>query len=179
MTTLHRVTALLLLAAGVACGVHGPADAPDVATFRATAGEIDAAAAGYDAAAAGVADREACLEVHAGYRGDVGPMIDRMRAMADEMDARMSATCDDARHADMACAADAMRAELDRHGAAACPSEHDMAANAAEAAGHVAAMRAWAEHQRVRAGELDGTMGGGMMGGGGMHGSSTFTCPVE
>jgi hypothetical protein len=44
-------------------------------------------------------------------------------------------------------------------------------------------MRDWAEHQRVRAGEMDGTMSGmGGMGGGGMGGmgpGSTFTCPTQ
>jgi hypothetical protein len=39
-------------------------------------------------------------------------------------------------------------------------------------------MRDWAEHQRVRAGEMDGMMDGmGGMGGGGMGpGPTTFTC---
>jgi len=168
--------AACLVAAAAACGSEGGTEATQVAAFRAAADGIDAAATAYGRAAATIPDPDACLSMHAGYDADVRPMIERMRELSGWMDDHM-ASMGHAGHADLACGADAMAAELDRHAAAACASATDLAADAAEAAAHAAAMHDWAEHQRVRAGELDGMMaGGGMMGGGTGGGATTFAC---
>ena len=56
--------------------------------------------------------------------------------------------------ADMQCGADAMLWELERHASSACVSASDMAPNRTEAAGHVQAMGAWSDHQRVRSEQM-------------------------
>jgi hypothetical protein len=179
-TLLPRILAACLVAAAAACGSEGPTDAEQVATFRATADRIDTSATAYGSGAGTMADQAGCLSMHAGYDADVRPMVERMRDMSGSMDEHM-ASMGGAGHADMACGAAAMMAELDRHAAAACASA-TMPANAAEAAAHAGTMHDWAAHQRARADEMGGMMngGGGMMGGGGTMGGGdpTFTCPT-
>lgn len=170
------ILAAAIVGAVAACGgagEDGGADGARLAAFRAGVERVDAAAAAYGSSAANAADAGACLALHHGYDADVRPVVDHLREMAGWMDERVAARCDPA-HADVSCGADAMCAELDRHASAACAAA-DMGANAAEAAAHAAAMHDWAEHQRTRAGELEGAMAGR-----GAHhmgdGPGTFTC---
>lgn len=163
------VVAVSLAGCGSSNEGIGPAE---VQAFSGLSQDISAAAAAYATTAAGTPDVPACHAAHTDYRGEVGPMLDRMRAMSGDMDLEME-RMGHAGSADMTCGADAMRAELAAHDAAACASA-DMAENHAEAARHAVEMEAWAEHQRERAEEMGGMMGMGGMGMGG--GSAATTC---
>lgn len=161
----RALLAPLLAAALAACGADTAQDG-GIRDFRETAQAIGAAATSYQADAAGLADLADCTGTHHGYDAEVRPMLEHMREVAAAMDAHMAEMGGHA-HADMACLAQAMLDELDRHAGAACASPDDMGPNAAEAGAHAQLMHGWAEHQGVRADEMDAMMGGM---GGGMHG---------
>jgi hypothetical protein len=154
-------------------GSSGPAVTSGmVAGFHSGVEEISAAVSGYGAAAAGMTDVAACRTDQMGYDGVVRPMVKQMHAIAGPMDESMASMGGAAGSGDMQCGADAMLWELDRHGSLACASTGDMAPNRSEAARHVQAMTAWADHQRVRSEQMGSMMGmGGMPGGG-----TTATC---
>lgn len=174
------LTAGVLAAAVVvtACGsdTHGVSQA-DVQAYAALSQQISSAASGYGAAANATIDVSGCQSTHAAYDAQVRPMVGRMGAMSGGMDEQMGMMGHTA-DADMSCGADAIVAELDHHDAVACTSTV-MSANHTEATRHATAMTTWADHQRARADEMGGMMGGGgTMGGGGMMdpGSATSTC---
>lgn len=154
----RRILVPALVAALAACSSERMQD-PGVAEFRVTAQEVGSAAAGYQAAAAGLPDAGACTAMHAAYDDHVRPLVDRMRTMAGAMDAHMTAMGSHD-HADMGCVAAAMREELDRHAAAACASHADMGPNVAEIDAHAGAMRTWAGHEDARCDELSSMMDG-------------------
>jgi hypothetical protein len=162
--------AFLLLALTAACGgtTSGVAST-EVETFNAAAQGVSTAAASYGAQAAAMTSAATCNGAQTAYDSQVRPMIDQMRTMGPAMDGTMGSMGHRA-DADMECAANAMMAELDRHGAVACASVTDMTPNKAEAQQHVATMTQWANHQMARSNEMGSMMGMGMggMGGGGM-----------
>lgn len=181
-----RADAAVLLMGAFVAGCGGSMSGggtSDVSTFAGTAGQIAGAASSYATTAGATADVPSCQSAHAAYDAQVRPMVDRMRSMGGAMDDRM-ASMGHPEEADMMCGVDAMSAELAHHDAAACASVDGMPANHAESARHAAAMEAWADHERIRADDLDGMMGmmDGMGGGGGRstpachrNGDGTFT----
>jgi hypothetical protein len=181
----QALLAIPLLAAAACGGGTGSAVATngDVQQLNTLSQQLVAAEGSYGAAAGAMTDMTSCAGAEAGYHGQARPMIDEMQAMGPGMDQRMSGMGHPG-DADLACAADAMMTELDRHHGVACVSADDMAANMAEASHHVAAMTQWADHQLARThamGAMSG-MGMGGMGGGGMgtghcvrNGDGTFT----
>jgi hypothetical protein len=132
--------------------------------------DVGAAVTAYGAAAAGMTDVPSCTTAESAYDAKVRPMVQQMSALAVDMDGMMSSLGQPAQ-ADMACASDAMLAELDHHRAIACGAE--VSADLAEAARHVQAMTSWADHQRIRSEAM-----GSMMNVGGMtsSGGTTGTC---
>lgn len=160
-----------LAACGGSDGSSGPASAAEVRDFSASARAISSAATAHGTTAAAMTDRDACTSEESAYDARVRPILDHMASRSEAMDEQMSSMGRSA-DADMTCATDALRAELDLHASIACASRTDMGPNRTEAARHVQAMTEWAEHQRVRSEEL-----GSMMGVGGMSGSgATGTC---
>jgi hypothetical protein len=158
--TMAALAAGTLAAAG--CGsTSAGASQGDAQAYGALAVQISSTAAAYGAAAAATVDPVDCASAHASYDGQVHPLVDRMRSLSGPMDQQMGMMGHGA-DADMSCGADAMEAELAGHDAVACATTV-MDANHAEAARHVAAMAGWADHQRVRADEEVGLMGGGGM----------------
>ncbi|HET8541304.1 MAG TPA: hypothetical protein VFL83_15620 [Anaeromyxobacter sp.] len=177
---MRRPVVTAALAAALAACTGEPMRDPGIAAFRENAVAIGDAAAAYHSGAATMADADACASARAAYDADVRPMVERAREMAVAMDAHM-AEMGRAGHADMACAAQAMMDELDRHAGAACASQGDMAPNVAEVGAHAGAMSGWAEHERARCDELGAMMGGGGMGGMGggmMDPGTTRSCPA-
>lgn len=182
---LKALLAVPLLAAAACGGGSGSsgATAADVRQLNTLSQQVLGAEGSYGAAAGAMTDMMSCQSAQSGYDGQVRPMVDEMQAMGPAMDQQMSGMGHPA-DADLACAADAMMAELDHHQSAACASASDMPANMAEAADHVAAMTGWADHQLARSHDMGSMSGMGMggMGGGGMttghcvrNGDGTFT----
>ena len=163
---------LALPLALAACGA-GPGVGPsDVQAFDGTAQTISATATSYGTQAAGMTSTTQCTGVQGAYDAQVRPMVSQMQGMGIAMDGQMGAMGRMA-DGDMECTANAMMAELDRHGAAACGSTTGVAADVAEAQRHVAAMTRWAAHEQDRAQEMGSMMGmSGMMGGSGRMGGS-------
>jgi hypothetical protein len=157
---MRKVLGVMALVTAAACGGMGSSagvdSQSDVQTFAALATEVSSAASSYATAAQATTDVAGCQAVHRAYDDHVRPDVERMQQMSPAMDgtisgmASMMATAND-----VGCASDAMRAELDRHAAAACASA-DMATNHAEAERHAGAMDAWAEHQVARCSEVQG-----------------------
>ncbi len=153
---------VLLAACG---GMSSGLDSGQIQSFSSTALAVSSAATTYGNQAATMTSASTCAADQSAYDGQVRPMVDRMQGLAPAMDGMMGSMSHMA-DGDMACAAAAMMAELDRHGTAACASATDMAPNVAEASQHVAAMNQWAAHQAARAHEMGSMMGmSGMMGG--------------
>jgi hypothetical protein len=149
-----------------ACGgMSSGVDAGQIQAFSSTALAVSSAATTYGNQAATMTSASTCAADQSAYDGQVRPMVARMQGMAPAMDDMMG-SMNHMADGDMACAAAAMMAELDRHGAVACVSTSDMGPNVAEAGQHVAAMTQWADHQAERAHEMGSMMGmSGMMGG--------------
>ncbi len=161
-------SALLALACG---GSTSGITSADVQRFNATAQEVATTAATYGAQAGGMTDAASCSTAQSGYDAQVRPMVGNLQSMGGGMDGEMG-SMHRASDADMACAANAMMAELDRHRSVACASTVDMTPNKAEAQQHVAAMTQWADHEMARSAEMGSMMGMGM---GGMGGAGTTT----
>ncbi len=148
----------------------------DVQAFRADAQVVSSAATTYGTQAATMTSSATCNSAQGAYDDQVRPMIGRMQGMGTSMDGMMG-SMNHMGDGDMECTANAMMAELDRHGGAACASTTDMAPNVAEAQSHVARMTGWATHQMERAQEMGSMMGmSGMMGGAGGTGTATGHC---
>ncbi len=167
-----RRSALYLAAITLACG-GGSGSTSSGATpqqLNALAQDVASAAAGYDTQAAGMANVAACASEESQYDGQVRPEVEQMQAMGPQMDQMMMGSLGHPEDADMACAADAMMAELDHHRSIACSSTSDMAPNVDEAHRHATAMAQWADHEMARTSAMGSMMGGGMGGmpGGGM-----------
>ncbi len=155
--------AILAACGGTSSGV----DAGQIQSFSSTALAVSSAATTYGNQAATMNSASTCAADQSAYDGQVRPMVARMQGVAPAMDDMMGSMSHMA-DGDMACAAAAMMAELDRHGAVACASTSDMGPNVAEAGQHVAAMTQWADHEAARAHEMGSMMGmSGMMGGSG------------
>lgn len=165
-----RHAVLILALAAAACGgTSGSSSGADPRNLNALSQSIVSAAAAYGVQASAMTDATACNGDETGYDGQVRPMVEQMQSMGPQMDQMMSSMGRGA-DADMACAANAMMAELDHHKGMACSSPADMGPNEVEAQRHVGAMTEWADHQMVRShdmGSMEG-MGMGGMGGGGM-----------
>lgn len=165
----RSILRLSLVATLMACGSShmGGAGSADAQAFDAAAQSVSSAAIAYRESTATMPDAAACRAAETAYQAQVRPAVQRMHESAGTMDDRMSSMMGQAGSSDMACATDAMTAELDRHHGVACASASDMLPNQAEADRHARWMIAWADHQRARAGQvISGSMqGGGMMGG--------------
>jgi hypothetical protein len=167
-----RRSGLLLALVALACG-GGSSSSTSAGTpqqLNALAQNVASAASAYDTQAAGMANAAACATDEVQYDGQVRPDVVQMQAMGPHMDQMMMDSLGDAADADMACAADAMMAELDHHRSMACASAADMAPNMDEAHRHATAMAQWADHEMARTSAMGSMMGGGMGGmpGGGM-----------
>jgi hypothetical protein len=102
-------------------------------------------------------------------------MVDRMKQLCGGLDDHMKSLGRPG-DADLACASNAMAAEVVRHRAAACTAAVD--ANKLEAARHAGAMDDMIAHQSGRATELGSAMGmSGMMDGGMMGADGGWTLP--
>ncbi|HET8723005.1 MAG TPA: hypothetical protein VFM53_02295 [Anaeromyxobacteraceae bacterium] len=177
------VAAFVATAFVVACGGSGSGiDTAEIQAFGTAAQGVSSAVEDYGVAAAAMTSPATCASVHATYDGRARPLVGQMQGMGPAMDAMMGSMGHmDAE--DFGCSADAMRAELDRHAAAACASPTDVSVDAAEARQHVAAMEQWAGHAIGRdhdlasmAGMPMGGMGGGATGGHCVRGAGgTFT----
>lgn len=168
------LVAFLAVAFLVSCGSSASGiDTAEIQAFDASARGAAAATADYSVAASAMTSPAECASAQASYDARARPLVGRMQGMGASMDAMM----DSMGHMDaddMGCTADAMRAELDRHAQVACASATDVAADRAEALGHVAAMNPWIAHADGRARDL-GAMAGMQMGGMG-GGSTTGHC---
>lgn len=157
-------TTVGVCACGMGMGNHDGSRV-DAQAYAVVALQIGTAASAYGTAAAATLDPATCHSAHMSYDVQVHPMVDRMRSMSAAMDNHMGMMGGGAM-ADMTCGVDAIADELAHHDSVACTST--MTANHDEAARHVAAMVAWADHQHARADQMRG-----MTGGGGMMGSSS------
>lgn len=169
-----RRSTLLLALVALACGGGSSPSSSSGGTpqqLNALALAVSSAATTYDAQAAGMGNASACAADEDQYDGQVRPKVGQMQTMGPQMD-EMMGSLGDAADADMACAADAMMAELDHHRSMACASATDMGPNVEEAHRHATAMTQWADHEMVRTSAMGSgsRMGGGMGGmtGGGM-----------
>ena len=160
------VTALSAAACG---GTTSGISSAEIQAFNAAALAVSTAAATYGTQAAAMTSTATCTSAQGAYDPQARPKVIAMQGMGVAMDGSMG-TMGHTSDEDMACAANAMMAELDRHAAIACASAADMTPNKAEAQQHVAAMTQWANHQMVRSNAMGSMMGMGMggMGGAGM-----------
>jgi hypothetical protein len=160
-----RKVLLLLTVFSAACGgTTSGVSSAEIQAFNAAASSVSTAAAGYGTQAAAMTSAATCTSAQGAYDPQARPKILVMQGMGPGMDRGMGSMGHMADE-DMACASNAMMAELDRHAAIACASAADMTANKAEAQQHVATMTQWANHQMVRSDEM-GSMMGSMMGSG-------------
>lgn len=177
MPLIYRGVVLALPAVLAACGgsVSGY-DTSQIQALASTAQAVSGAATTYGEQASAATSVTACSGAQGAYDGQVRPMVGSMQEMGPGMD-EMMRSMHGSNDGDVACGANAMMAELDRHRATACGSATDTAANAAEAAHHVATMKQWSSHQAERAQEMGSMMGmSGMMGGSGGAGSPAGRC---
>jgi hypothetical protein len=137
--------------------------------YQALGQDVSSMVATYQADTATLPDDPACRAAHEEYRTRMAAMLDRMVEMSAAMDQHM-AEYGHAVPRDMACVAEVMMAEFERHHGAACAAP-DVAADEAEAAEHVSAMTALVKHQRVRYENA-----GSMMGMMDAPAESTWTC---
>lgn len=166
-----RIAAVVSTLASMACGggVDGASsDARTLEAYQALGQQMATTVTTYAAETATLADVAACDAAHARYVAAMAGMVARMQQMSAEMDRHM-ATMGYAGF-DTSCMADAMAAEVERHHAAACTGV-DVAADAQEAAAHVAIMEQFMAHQRTRYQDAGSSMG--MMS---PPDGSTFTC---
>ncbi len=165
---------VLLVGAGlvvsVACsgssGTSSSATTAQVQTFDQASLSLSQAVATYRTQAAGIADPAACAAAQQAYQAQANPLVVQMQQMAGPLDDRMMQLGQPA-DADITCATSAMKAELDRHAAAACVSS-DPAVERAEAASHASVMEGLISHQQDRAEEMGAMMGIASMMDGGM-----------
>ncbi len=172
MKTFTVLAAALLLGACSGMGNSTGVSASDVVALDQAAANVSSSAASYQTSAASMATPADCTSAVQQYTAQVQPNVDHIAQMSGRMDAAMS-SMGQMMGADMECGAGIMQQELARHLGIACTSP-EMAANRAEAMRHVQAMQGFADHMRMRAGEM-GTMmsSGGMMSGGmGMGGGT-------
>ncbi len=158
------LVALAVAFVAAACGGSSGSSGDGPRTLNSLSQNVSAAAEAYGIQASSMTDPMSCNADESSYDAQLRPMVEQMQAMAPGMDQSMSSMGhgDDA---DMACAANAMMAELDRHKGVACSSTTDMGPNKTEAQNHVAFMTQWADHQIVRSDEMGSMMGTGGMGG--------------
>lgn len=157
---LDRILTLLAAVVATACagGTSGTSSpSSTVQAYQALGQEMTDAVTAYHAGTSTMADTAACQTAWQAYHADMAVMVARMQEMSGVMDQRMG-DYDHAGAADMACVANAMTAELERHATAACAA-HDVSADRAEAAAHVTTMSGWMEHQRVRYEDVASHMG--------------------
>jgi len=168
-----RYAFLALALALAACGGSTSGlNSAEIQAFNTAAQGISAAAATYGTQAAAMTNAGTCSNAQATYANQVQPMLAQTKTMGTAMDKQMGSMGHMA-DGDMECAANAMEAELARHGGVACASATDMTPNKTEAAQHVATMELWANHQMVRSNAMSSMMEMGMMGG--MNGGSGST----
>ncbi len=164
------VAAGALVAAG--CGGGTAETSSDVAAmqaYQALGQDVSSTVATYQADTAALPDDAACEAAYEKYEAPIAAMLGRMAEMSAMMD-RYLAEYFFAAPPDMACVAEAMLAEFERHRGAACAAP-DAPADEAEAAEHVAAMTAFVNHQRARYENVCSMMG--MMD---APAESTWTC---
>ena len=167
-----RKALLLLTVLSTACGGNtSGVSSAEIQAFNAAALGVSTAAASYGTQAAAMTSTATCISAQGAYDPQARPKVLEMQGMGPGMDRGMGSMGHMADR-DMACAANAMMVELDRHASIACASAADMTANKAEAQQHVATMTQWADHQMVRSNEMGSMMGTGM---GGMAGGGTTT----
>jgi hypothetical protein len=148
-----RIAILYPVLALAACGRSTPPPAPaEAAQLRALATTVVSVIESYGARAAAMASSAACRADRAGYEARVGPAIESIGALAARLDPWLQAR-GPSEYADLACAASAMLAELERHTDIACTSP-DLPANRAETAAHVLVMERWADLALARLGEV-------------------------
>jgi hypothetical protein len=167
-----RKALLLLAVLSAACGgTTSGVSSAEIQAFNAAALGVSTAAASYGTQAATMTSAATCTSAQGAYDPQARPKVVEMQGMGAAMDRSMVSMGSMGHMADddIACAANAMMAELDRHRSVACASGTDMTPNKAEAQQHVATMTLWADHQMVRSNAMGSMMGtgmGGMAGGG-------------
>lgn len=167
-----RMAAAFGLILATACGDAMMSSTPDTSTmqaYQAVGQDVASAIASYAADTATMTDDAACEGTHARYAEQMLTMLERMRETSTEMDRHMG-EFEHALPADLACVAEVMAAEFERHHAAACAAA-EIGADMREAAHHVGSMSSLVEHQRLRyegAGAMMGMMDG--------SGVATWTC---
>lgn len=149
------VSALAITACGGGMGSSSN-DASTLAAYQALGQQMTTTITVYAADTATLPDVAACDAPRARYEAAMAGKAERMRQMSTEMDQHMGGMGQGG--FDMTCIADAMAAELGRHHAAACTGA-DVTADEQEAAAHVAIMRGFMEHQRMRYQDAGSSMG--------------------
>jgi hypothetical protein len=94
----------------------------DVQRFDTVSRQVGTAATTYGAQAASMQDVVTCDSLQGTYDGQVRPMVGVLLSMGGRMDRQMDGMGHMA-DGDMACSADAMQAELDRHRGGARPGD--------------------------------------------------------
>jgi hypothetical protein len=152
---------MLLVGALVAtaCGAGTSSTSPTSSTveaYQALGQKMADTVTAYHSETGSMPDPEACQAAFETYQAEMAQHVTHMQELSTEMDSRMGEHHAEA--ADMTCVANAMSAELERHAGAACAT-HDLEADRAEAADHVATMTMEMEHQRIRYEDAASTMG--------------------
>lgn len=173
--TRQALVALALTLTLAACGGSTSGlDTAEVQAFNSSAQEVSAAVATYGTQAAAMTSPTTCTSAQTSYDSQVRPMVGQMQGMGGDLDSMMG-SMNHMDAGDMACTANAMLAEMNRHQAIACASTTDMTPNKTEAQQHVASMSQWASHAMNRSHDL-ASMGGMNMGGMMGSGSTTGHC---
>ena len=157
---LDRILTLLAAVVATACagGTSGTSSpSTTVQAYQALGQEMTDAVTTYQVGTSTMAYPAACQAAWETYHAEMADMVARMQEMSGVMDQHMGHD-DPAVAGDMACVANAMAAELERHATAACAA-HEVSADRAEAAAHVTTMSGWMEHQRVRYEDVASHMG--------------------
>jgi len=162
--------ALTLAACG---GSMSGLNSTEIQAFNTAAQRVSTAALSYGTQAAAMTSLATCATAQDSYDSQVRPLVVQMQGMGSSMDGMMgSMNHMDAE--DMGCSANAMMAELDRHGTVACASTTDMPPNKTEAQQHVGTMTQWASHEMGRSRDLGSMTGMGM--GNMVSGTTTGHC---
>jgi hypothetical protein len=172
---MKRLMVAVALGVGACSGSNTSSTSADVQSLTSVAQDMSAAVASYRSSAAAMSDASTCQAAQSSYDAQMGPMVDRMKQLCGGLDDHMKSSGHPG-DADLACASNAMGAEVVRHKAAACAAAVDV--DKVEATRHADAMDDLIAHQSGRATELGSAMGmSGMMDGGMMGADGGWTLP--
>ena len=155
---------LLACVALAGCGGTSVGSSSDVTAFEQDVAAATQALDGYQAATRTMSTASDCNAAVSGYRAPMQSDLNHMMSRSAAMDDHVRSMGQPSR-ADVGCGLQGLDDELRRHLQVAC-HEPEMEHNREEAARHIAAMASGLQHMQMRAAEVSGWMGSGMMDGG-------------